>query len=157
MLRAYKQATKQTKERPIPLGIRGGAARSLPLDAALTLAPKETEVVMTVKHKGRRAIAAGDQVHVCGKRKVLKREDEVVVATQAGWILAQVADWSRDGWVSLKLIRTKAAKKNVYYLGAKDGRLSRNRDGQSLNVQFPKMEEWILDELNRYSKLNTKN
>ena len=149
LVTAEKQAEKAEKQPHIPLGMVGGAARSPSLDAPLALAPKE--------HRGRRAIVAGDLVYRCGSRAVLRRHDEVVVAKQAGWVLVEVTGWARDGWMSLKLIRTRAAKKNVYYLGAKDGRLSRNRDGQSLDKQFPEMEAWILKELNRYLKLNSEN
>lgn len=78
-----------------------------------------------------------------GRRTVVRRPDEVVVARRREWILVRIDGWCRDGWSSLKLMRDRIAAKNVYYLGVREHRLAQTRDAAMLIERHPDIAEWV--------------
>ena len=93
----------------------------------------------------RRVLQPADTVYRCGRKTVLKRPDEVVIAEAGPWVLVAVTGWSKNEWVSLKLIRQMKAPKNVWYLGWQGTRMSRNRDMQNLQERHPEIAVWVAE------------
>lgn len=139
---AEKLAEKAERKRGVPLGkALCGAARSRSLDAPLTLAPKRS---------GRRPLTAQDAVYLAGKKRILKRPDEVVIARRGVWLLTEVTGWTKNDWVSLKLMRLEKSPKAVWYLGFKDDKLARNRDKEVLEKKHLIVCDWVIKEMKRY-------
>ncbi|MEI6873198.1 MAG: hypothetical protein WCL08_13040 [Verrucomicrobiota bacterium] len=94
----------------------------------------------------RRKLTANDLTRKLGSRIVLRRPDEVEVATNGYWILVEVTGWAQPPWRSYKLLLNKRARKNVYYLGIHFGelRLVRNREMQILETHHPDIAQWVV-------------
>ena len=152
--KAVKELAEKEKGGPLPLGKRRGAARSPALDAplALALAPGGK----TPRPRGRRPLTERDKVYIAGKKRILRRTDEVVIASMNSWVLTECTGWSKDGWVSLKLLLLKRAKKNVWYLGFNKRRMARNRDKEILELNFPDIFNWVVNSVENYLNRGTK-
>ena len=79
-------------------------------------------------HDGRKgprpAMAAGPD-RMIGGRRYKRYEGEVVYAIDGRWVLVMVPEWSKDGWTSFKLFYDyKPAKKRIWHLAVKDGRVT---------------------------------
>lgn len=103
----------------------------------------------------RRTLTADDKVYRCGKRVILRRDDDKPIAKLKRWLLVEVEDWSKDNWISLKLVYLGQARKNVYYLGWKTDRMARNRDKAILDVERPEIAEWITESMILYQREKT--
>jgi hypothetical protein len=84
------------------------------------------------------------QVRKVGRRIVARRPDETVLGRHKEWLLVSIDGWSANGWTSLKLFRDRIGPKNVWCLGAKEGRLARNKDAGLLTEHHPEILEWVL-------------
>ena len=97
---------------------------------------------------GVRKLTPDDDVRVAGRRRLLRRPDEVDVASNGKWVLAEVTGWGREGWKSFKVIHMVRARKNVYYIGFDGKRVARNRCGATLAQHNPDIYAWLIKELN---------
>jgi hypothetical protein len=97
----------------------------------------------------RRKLTADDEVRVLGRRRVLKRPDEVDVFEDRQWIISTVKAWKRDGWFNFCLLRKGISRKNKFYLGYSviSKRLTRNKDARVLDEYHPEMREWLMNKI----------
>jgi hypothetical protein len=100
------------------------------------------------------ASQGGEAVRVIGGRAFKRLESEVDIASNGPWLLVAVPQWSRDGWVSLKLFRDAQARKRCWYLGCKDGLMARNSDAALLAAHHPEMVAWIVECATAYQTAN---
>ena len=127
---------------------RGGSPRF----AARAARPKKKKKATAngaVQRPGRRPLTASDKTRVLGRRVVLWRPDEVDVARRDHWLVVHCTTLGRDGYQTVKLLNTKRAKKNVYYLNWRDGKLVNQRDAGVLFKYQPEIYAWVVEELNR--------
>lgn len=113
---------------------------------------------MTVKVKKyatRRPLKDGEQAIKAGRRVVIMRTDEKVIAETATLMVTDVTGWTHGDWISMKLYIRQKAKKNMYYIGynLKEKRWCRNRDKEiaekHLADLFPWMEKVLFEYLNK--------
>jgi hypothetical protein len=97
----------------------------------------------------RRKLTADDEFRTLGKRRVLKRPDEVDVFEDRQWIISTVKAWERDGWFNFCLLRKGSARKNKFYLGysVSSKRLTKNKDAKVLDEYHPEMREWLMNKI----------
>ena len=75
--------------------------------------------------RGARARTATGPDRMIGGRRYKRYEGEVVHATDGRWMLVLVPEWCKDGWKSYKLFYDyKPAKKRIWHLAAKNGRVT---------------------------------
>jgi hypothetical protein len=75
--------------------------------------------------KGPRPAMAAGPDRVIGGRRYKRYEGEVIHAIDGRWMLVMVPEWSKDGWTSFKLFYDyKPAKKRIWHLAVKDGRVT---------------------------------
>jgi hypothetical protein len=67
----------------------------------------------------------------------------------AGFTLYERAGCGRDGWRSLKLVRTppQAGEKNIWWFGWDGARLSNSTDSKLLAKHHPEIRQWVIDTL----------
>lgn len=92
-----------------------------------------------------------------GGRTFKRLESEVDIASDGSWLLVAVPQWSRDGWVSLKLFRDAQARKRCWYLGCKDGLMARNTDAALLAAHHPELVAWVVECATAYQTANINN
>ena len=85
-----------------------------------------------------------------GYRIVMRRPDEIDIAVSGVWTLAVVTGWGREGWTTVKLFFDEKAKKNVFYLNVKEGRLAKAYDRMVLDTHHPQMGDWVINCVNNY-------
>ncbi len=92
-----------------------------------------------------------------GGRMFKRLESEVDIASNGPWLLVAVPQWSRDGWLSLKLFRdAQAARKRCWYLGCKNGLMARNTDAALLAAHHPELVAWVVEQATEYQRHNSK-
>jgi hypothetical protein len=91
-----------------------------------------------------------DGYRLVGKRKLVRRDCEVEIAKDGRWLLVEIADWSKNGWLSCQLYLMKRAKKNMWQIGVKDGRAANNRSVAMLEERHPGRLQWVIDSVTRY-------
>jgi len=75
--------------------------------------------------RGARPAMADGSDRVIGGRRYKRYEGEVIHAVDGRWMLVMVPEWCRDGWTSFKLFYDfKPAKKRIWHLAVKDGRVT---------------------------------
>ena len=81
--------------------------------------------------------------------KMYKRyPKEEIVARNGRWILVLVPEWSRDGWDSYKLFYDhKFAKKRVWHLAHKAGRITGGVFITHLEKHYPEALIWAREEI----------
>jgi hypothetical protein len=89
-----------------------------------------------------------------GGRAFKRLESEVDIASNGPWLLVAVPQWSRDGWVSLKLFRDAQTRKRCWYLGCKNGLMARNSDAALLAAHHPEMVAWVVECATAYQTAN---
>ena len=85
----------------------------------------------------------GTAVRVGRKMRSINR-DEIEIGRHGDWRLVECADYSRDGWRSLKLYLDRKAKKNVWRLGVNDKHMGRSYDAGLLHAYYPGIREWVV-------------
>ena len=89
-----------------------------------------------------------------GGRTFKRLESEVDIASNGPWLLVAVPQWSRDGWLSLKLFRDAQARKRCWYLGCKNGLMARNTDAALLAAHHPELVAWVVEQATEYQRHN---
>jgi len=133
---------EKAEEHGIPLGITNTAA---PRGVASAGA--------TASH----ATQGGEAVRLVGGRTFKRLESEVDLASNGPWLLVAVPQWSREGWLSLKLFRDAEARKRCWYLGCKDGLMARNSDAALLAAHHPELVAWVVECATAYQTANIDN
>jgi hypothetical protein len=92
-----------------------------------------------------------------GNRSYKIRSDERLIGERDGWELSELTAWSRDGWLSLRVLdaRTDRPKGNgtprmrVYQIGynTAQGRVARNLYWWRLTEHWPEVSAWVLDKI----------
>jgi hypothetical protein len=122
----------------IPLGIERAAPRSVASAGAPASSASQR------KERTRRV----------GGRAFKRLESEVDIACDGPWLLVAVPQWSREGWLSLKLFRNAEARKRCWYLGVKNGLMARNTDAALLAAHHPELVAWIVECATAYQTAN---
>ena len=92
-----------------------------------------------------------------GGRTFKRLESEVDIASDGPWLLVAVPQWSRDGWLSLKLFRdAPQARKRCWYLGCKNGLMARNTDAALLAAHHSELVAWVVEQATEYQRHNSK-
>lgn len=94
--------------------------------------------------------ANGFEVRLIGRKAFTKLPTEIEIAATSGWLLVEVAEWSKNGWTSLKLFNLKRARKQLYQVGYKDGRMAKNQSMKLLTEKYPLLEKWIIENVEDY-------
>ena len=78
----------------------------------------------------------GGEFRMAGRRRVLVRPDERVVAEHGPWVVSTVEAWTTADWVALKAVLLTPARKNVFYLAWSRSTMSfrRNREWKLLDL-----------------------
>jgi len=101
------------------------------------------------------------QVREIGGRRYSVREDERLIASRPdGWELCELTQWSKDQWISMKLLDTADGERaealtplagrnkrmRVYQLGfnAAGGRMASNVFWSKLCLNYPDIAQWVL-------------
>lgn len=88
-----------------------------------------------------------------GDRSYRFRKAERLVERMSGedgWELWEYADWSKDGWISLKVFDARQGakrtpKRRVYQVGysTAQGRMARNAQLAALDELYPDVSQWV--------------
>ena len=133
---------EKAEEYGIPLGITNTAAPRSVASAGAAASPA-TQPQMAVR--------------VIGGRAFKRLESEVDIASNGPWLLVAVPQWSREGWLSLKLFRDEQSRKRCWYLGCKDGLMARNSDAALLAAHHPELVAWVVECATAYQTANNDN
>lgn len=125
----------------IPLGILDAAPRSV-ASAGAAASPATQQRTPTRQ---------------VGGRAFKRLESEVDIASNGPWLLVAVPQWSREGWLSLKLFRDEQSRKRCWYLGCKDGLMARNSDAALLAAHHPELVAWVVECATAYQTANIDN
>lgn len=103
---------------------------------------KADRVVARRKKRCARTMA-DEQVRVIGGRRYVRDGGEVEVGFWQKWILVDL-NVSKEGWSNYKLFRDVVqARKRLYKISIKDGRLSKGMDHNLLEKHHPKAMSWV--------------
>ena len=90
-----------------------------------------------------------------GSRVYKVRPDERLIGERDGWELSELEDWSKDGWISLRVLDTRsdrgeargAPRMRVYQIGynTAQGRIARNIYWWKLSEHWPDIASWVLE------------
>lgn len=97
---------------------------------------------------GWKVFGPDDLFYVVGKRKMVRRANDVVIARKDNWMLVHVADWSKHGWISTQLyLDDSKAPKRMYQIGVKGGAAARNVGARLLDKHHPGMLDWVIEQV----------
>jgi len=153
-----KKIRAELRRAELPVPLKGGTTGGLlppPVVASRRIAPVvATSARLPKRTKSRqqgKPWPEGVQCWECGRRRIIRHDDEVVVATDGVWLISRRMARTEDGWFNGKLIRRANAPKNVWYVSWKDGRFNHNHDWYLLVEHEPERLEWLERMLYKYT------
>lgn len=143
-LRGHSALASLGVERPLVQGIGDTVMRQWEVDSmSEDQGGKDRSAGRRDGRKGRRRGTASGHGRMIGGRLYKRHEGEVEQARSGKWILVLVPEWCRDGWSSFKLfLDDPKAKKRVWHLAVKDGRVTGGAFITHLQRYHPKALTW---------------
>ena len=90
-----------------------------------------------------------------GNRSYKVRLDERLIGERDGWELSELTAWSKDGWMSLRVLDTRpdrsrdkgTPRMRVYQIGYNTAqkRVARNIYWWRLSEHWPEVAQWIVE------------